>query len=121
MRLGETLEEALLSMGRRISSRAFDTALTSIILGQRLGGNLPTTLASVGGAIRELHRLDRLSKAKLTSTRTQMWIIAAAPIVLSIIMESIQPGYFEPLTTSRWGLIAVIVAWILTSWALTKW
>jgi tight adherence protein B len=118
MRLGATLEEALLSMGRRINSRAFDTALTSIVIGQRLGGNLPTTLASVGGAIRELHRLDRMSKAKMTSTRTQMWIIAAAPIVLSIVMEQIQPGYFEPLMTNRYGVIAVIIAIALWGIAL---
>ena len=118
MHLGCTFEDAVLGMGRRINSRAFDTALTVMLIGQRLGGNLPTTLTSVGGAIRELTRLDQMSRAKTSSARMQMWIIAAAPIGLSYGMEHLIPGYFRPLTTSHWGYVAVVIAVALWGVAL---
>jgi tight adherence protein B len=116
MHLGCTFEDALLLMGRRINSRAFDTALTTMLIGQRLGGNLPTTLTAVGGAIRELTRLDQMSRTKTASARMQLWIIAAAPIALSFGMEQLIPGYFRPLTASYWGYVAVVVA--VVCWAV---
>ena len=89
---------------------AFDTALAAVLIGQRLGGNVPATLQSVGAAIRELHRLDRASKSRLSSMRSQLWIIAAAPFVFSYLMEEIMPGFFQPLATNQWGMIAVAAA-----------
>jgi tight adherence protein B len=115
MQLGSTFEDALLLMGRRINSRAFDTALTTMLIGQRLGGNLPTTLAAVGTAIRELNRLDMMSKAKNSSMRMQMWTIAVAPIVISLAMEQLMPGYFRPLMASPYGVAVVAIA--LSMWA----
>ncbi len=116
MQLGCTFEDALLLMGRRINSRAFDTALATMLIGQRLGGNLPTTLASVGSAIRELNRLDLMSRAKTSAMRMQMWVIAAAPVAFTVGMEQLLPGYFKPLMQSHYGAPVVglaIVLWVV--------
>lgn len=118
MQLGCTFEEALLLMGRRINSRAFDTAVTTMLIGQRLGGNLPTTLGSVGSAIRELNRLDLMSRTKTSAMRMQMWVIAVAPIIVSVGMEQLLPGYFKPLMQSHAGVIVVVIAAVLWAAAL---
>jgi tight adherence protein B len=118
MQLGCTFEEALVLMGQRINSRAFDTAVTTMLIGQRLGGNLPTTLGTVGAAIRELNRLDLMSKTKTSSMRMQMWVIAVAPVVLSVVMEQIMPGYFKPLMQSHAGMAVVVLAGTLWAAAL---
>jgi len=110
IRLGATFEQSLLHMGRRIGSRAFDTALSSILIGQRLGGNVPTTLTVTGEALRELSRLHRASRARLASSRFQLRIIACAPFVISVAAEQVQPGYFAPFRSHAWGPIAIAVA-----------
>lgn len=109
-RLGATFEEALLLMGRRINSRAFDTALTTVLIGQRLGGDVPSTLAKTGAAIREIHRLDRSARSRLSSAKTQLRIIGVVPILLPIVVERCFPGYFDALRTHPGGWIAVVVA-----------
>jgi tight adherence protein B len=118
MRVGATLEEALLLMGKRVESRAFDTALASVLIGQRVGGNLPTILASTGAAIRELHRLDRAAKSKTSTVRIQMWAIAFAPLVVTFAMERFAPNYFGPIMESRWGIATLGVSAMLWMLAL---
>lgn len=110
VRVGSTLEEALLMMGQRIESRAFDTALSAVLLGQRVGGHLPTVLAQTGTAIRELQKLDRSTKAKIAGARIQLWGIAIAPFVIVFVLDKLQPTYFEPLLVTTPGRIAIAVA-----------
>ena len=107
MRLGATLEEALLLLGTRINSRAFDTALTTVLIGQRLGGDVPATLAKTGTAIRELNRLDRSARSTLASAKAQMKLIAAVPVFIPFVVVRLSPGYFDPLRTHPFGWLVV--------------
>ena len=116
MRLGVVLEQSLLEMASRIGSRLFDTALASVLIGQRLGGNLPKILESSAGALRELFRLEGMMRAKTASGRIQMWVIGVAPIVFVTYFDQTDPTYFDPLMTTTPGMIilgAAIVAWVL--------
>jgi tight adherence protein B len=121
--LGATLEDALLALGKRVNSRAFDAALVVVIVAQRVGGDLPAILQRTGAAIRELARLDRAAKSKLQSLRDQLWAIAGAPFLFFWLVNKIQPGYFAPLTTTTIGWITLVVAlglW-LSALALGRW
>jgi tight adherence protein B len=116
MRLGVVLEDALLQMATRIGSRTFDTALASVLIGQRVGGNLPKILETSAQALRELFRLEGMMRAKTASGRIQMWVIVLAPILFVVYFDQTQPGYFDPMMESSMGklmLAAAIVMWIL--------
>ena len=116
MRLGCTLEDALLLMAQRISSRIFDTALASVLIGQRVGGNLPKILETSANALRELMRLERMVRARTASGRIQMWVISLAPIAFVIMFDRTQPHYFDPMTQTQvgmWILAAAILLWII--------
>jgi tight adherence protein B len=116
MRLGCTLEDALLLMANRIGSRVFDTALASVLIGQRVGGNLPKILETSAGALRELNRLESMVRSKTASGRIQMWVISLAPAAFVIFFDRTQPHYFDPLTESRTGIImlsAAIALWVI--------
>jgi tight adherence protein B len=118
MRLGATLEEALEAMARRIESRAFDTALAAVLVGQRVGGNLPEVLSTTGAAIRELHRLDRMSRAKTASARTQARAVAAAPVLFAYGADYLMPGYFSPLLESTSGKLVIVGVGVLWLFAI---
>jgi len=116
MRLGCTLEDALQNMAERIGSRVFDTALASVLIGQRVGGNLPKILETSAGALRELNRLESMVRSRTASGRIQMWVISLAPAAFVIFFDRTQPKYFEPLTTSNVGLAilaAAIILWVV--------
>ena len=116
MRLGCTLEDALLLMAQRVGSRIFDTALASVLIGQRVGGNLPKILETSATALRELNRLEGMVKSRTAAGRIQMWVISLAPAAFVIFFDRTQPKYFEPLMTSNTGLIvlaAAIILWIV--------
>lgn len=116
MRLGCTLEDALLLMAQRIGSRIFDTALASVLIGQRVGGNLPKILETSATALRELNRLEGLVRSRTASGRIQMWVISLAPAAFIIFFDRTQPKYFEPLTTTHVGmaiLATAIILWIV--------
>lgn len=116
MRLGCTLEEALELMGQRVGSRMLDTALASVLIGQRVGGNLPRILETSGAALRELQRLESFVRAKTASGRIQMIVVSLAPLAFLIFFDRTQPHYFDPLTSTRTGMIMLGVA--LVSWVV---
>lgn len=58
MRVGSTLDHALLLMANRVGSRVLDTALSSVLVGQKVGGNLPKILETMANSLREMKRLD---------------------------------------------------------------
>ncbi|HSO33373.1 MAG TPA: type II secretion system F family protein [Labilithrix sp.] len=113
MRLGCTLEDALLLMAQRIHSRIFDTALASVLIGQRVGGNLPKILETSATALRELSRLEGMVRSRTASGRIQMWVISLAPAAFVVFFDRTQPKYFEPLTTTNVGMAILAIAIVL--------
>lgn len=115
MHLGCTFEEALLMLGARVGSRTFDSALSTILIGQRIGGNVPATLESAGAALRELSRLDAMVRARTANGRIQMTVIAFAPIVFVVGFGTTDPHFFDPLAQSLVGKVMLVVA--VVCWA----
>ena len=64
MRVGNTLEQALVNMSARIGSRTIDSALSSVLIGLQVGGNLPVVLETTAATIREMNRLEGVVRTK---------------------------------------------------------
>lgn len=115
MKVGSSLDQALLHMAARVGSRQLDSALSAILIGRQVGGNLPKILESTSSTLREMKRLEGVVKTKTADGRMQMWVIAAMPLVFIVALNSIWPGYFTPLTTTMTGyaIIAIVcVCWV---------
>jgi tight adherence protein B len=115
MKIGSTLDQALLHMASRVGSRQLDSALSSILIGRQVGGNLPKVLETTATTLREMKRLEGVIRTKTADGRMQMWVIGAFPGVVLIGFGAFWPGYFTPLTASftGYGIIAfVCVSWV---------
>jgi tight adherence protein B len=110
MRLGSTVEQALVHMSGRVGSKQLDTALSAVLIGRQVGGNLPTILETTAEAMREMARLEGVVRTKTAEGKAQIWVLAFFPIVLMLGFNLVSPGYFEPLTTSATGYLVTIVA-----------
>jgi tight adherence protein B len=113
IKLGATFEQAIAFMGRRIGSHAFDVALTSILIGQRLGGDMPSTLAATGEALRDLRRLERASRARLSANRNQVRTMALLPPMSLALMHAMMPEQLGVLRSHPLGPISMGIGALL--------
>ena len=114
MRIGTTLEQAIINMTGRLKSPEIDAALSSMLIGLQVGGNLPQVLESTAATIREMNRLQGVVRTKTADSKAQLWVLAAFPFVIAYMFSAIDPEYFVPLQTT-------IVGNIITGIALIFW
>ncbi len=110
MRVGNTLEQALVNMSARIGSRTIDSALSAVLIGLQVGGNLPAVLESTAATIREMNRLEGVVRTKTGEGKAQLWVLALFPFFICWGFNSVQPGYFDPLQKTFVGYIILTIA-----------
>jgi tight adherence protein B len=115
LRLGAGLDDALLAMAARVGSRQFDSVLRALVIGRRVGGDLPRILESTASALRELARLEGVVQARTSEARAQLAVLALCPFAIVVLLAAISPGYFAPLQSSLlgWGIaLAAGLLWL---------
>lgn len=111
IRVGSTLEQALVNMSSRLKSTEIDAALSSLLIGLQVGGNLPQVLEGTASTIREMARLRGVVRTKTADSRIQLWVLAFFPFAICYGFVWLDPEYFKPLETTFIGnLIAAITA-----------
>lgn len=108
MKVGSTLDQALLHMAARVGSRQLDSALSSILIGRQVGGNLPKVLEQTSATLREMARLEGVIRTKTAEGKMQLWVIGFMPLALAFALNSAFPGYLNLLTGSVTGYIILI-------------
>jgi tight adherence protein B len=114
MKVGSTLDQALLHMASRVGSRQFDSALSAVLIGRQVGGNLPKVLETTASTLREMRRLEGVVRTKTAEGKMQLWVIALMPFAMLVGLNAVWPGYFIPLTTHIIGY--VIICGSMTAW-----
>jgi tight adherence protein B len=110
MRVGSSLDQALLMMASRVGSRQLDAALSAILVGRQVGGNLPKILETTAGSLREMRRLEGVVRTRTAEGKMQLWVLGVFPFVLMFGLDAVSPGYFEPLKESMGGYAVVLLA-----------
>jgi tight adherence protein B len=113
MRLGSSVEQALLHMSGRVGSKQLDTALSAILIGRQVGGNLPAILETTAEAMREMARLEGVVRTKTAEGKAQIWVLALFPFGLMLGLNAVSRGYFDPLTESAVGVLITLVVFAL--------
>lgn len=104
LRIGTGVEQALYNMAARMKSVYADSAFTGVLIGRQVGGNIPEILESTAHTIRELERLHGVLRTKTAEAKGQIYVMAAAPPVVGVLYEFLNPGHFEPFFASRFGI-----------------
>jgi tight adherence protein B len=110
LRVGSTLEQALNDLGLRIGSSQFDATMSALLIGRRVGGNVPEILGDTAVSLREIVRLQATLRAKTADGRVQALVLAAFPVVIALTFDLLMPGYFSPLTQSAGGTMVLAIA-----------
>ena len=110
LRVGSTIDQALLAMAARTHLSDLDAALSSMLIGRQVGGNLTEILETTAKTLREMSRLIAVLKSKTNSGRVQFLALAFAPVVIVFAFQTANPGYFNPLLKSVTGSILLVSA-----------
>jgi tight adherence protein B len=110
MRVGSTLEQGILNMASRLKSPAMDTALSALLIGLQVGGNLSAVLENTAATIREMNRLEGVVRTKTSEGKAQLWVLALFPFVICMLFNWVDTGYFDPLQKTAIGYVITTIA-----------
>ena len=113
MRLGNTVDQALLSMAGRVRSTQLDAALSGLLIGRQVGGDLPKILDRTASTLREMARLQGVVRSKTAEGKAQVTVLAIFPAVILFMFDTVSRGYFDPLTKSVVGWAVIVISLLL--------
>ncbi len=110
VRLGSSLEDALVAMGNRIGSYDLDLVVTAVLIQRSTGGNLSEILDNVAQTIRERDRIRGEIRTLTAQQRFASWVLSLWPVVLAFIFFLLNPDLMSNLWTEPAGIVLLIVA-----------
>lgn len=119
LRVGSSVDQAILNAAARAESPSFDAAVSALLVGRQVGGNLPKILETTAASVREMNRLAGVVRSKTSESRAQLWVLALFPVGIVIAFRWIKPDYFDPLQHTDVGRLITGVAVLLWLGALT--
>lgn len=82
MALGLPLEDGLRWLATRTALPSVEVVVSALLVGRRIGGNLPDTLEKVAGSLREHRRLENRISASVKSAHLQVAIMMATMLAI---------------------------------------
>ena len=107
VKLGVPLEEGLVNMGRRVGSDDLELVVTSTNIARQLGGNMAEMFETISAVIRDRFRIEGKIDALTGQGKLQGWIVAAMPLVLGLVLNSMRPDLMQPMLDHMFGYILV--------------
>ncbi len=110
-KLGLTIDEALGKMAERLPSQDLRIAIHSILILRETGGDLSETFDVIASTIRERRKVDGKINAMTQQGKMQGLLLILMPFVLGLLLYVFNPGFLEPLFSSKpgWILIGVML------------
>ncbi len=100
VRLGISMEDALLNLSERMESDDLQIVITAVIINTQVGGNLSTVLESTIDTIRDRLQLFAEIRSLTSYSRYVGNFLSLLPFIAGLIIFVISPSYFDNLGTS---------------------
>lgn len=109
IRIGRSVEEALVDLGERIPKPDVQMFVTAINILKETGGNLAETFSTIVVTIRERQKVEKKIEAMTAQGIMQGFIVSMVPIGLIGLFYFIDPNYINPMFTSTLGIILLMI------------
>ena len=103
--LGNTTEQALQNLIRRVESDDLDLMVTAVLIQRQIGGNLAEIFENISNTIRERIRIKGEIKTLTAQGRISGMVIGLLPVGIFAILMLISPDYISVLLERRAGLM----------------
>ena len=108
-RLGASLEDALSHLADRMPSTDTRIMVNASLLLIESGGNLPERFDTLAKTMQDRKRLQLKIKTMTAEGETQAWILAALPLVIGVILNTINKEVFSLLYTTTLGWMILVL------------
>lgn len=113
MKLGVSLEEALVVSEKKIKSSDFSLMVHSILILRQIGGNFVVHFEKLTKILRERERVSQKIRVLTAQGLSQGVILGMLPIVLGLGLWFLSPEYIAPLWESPLGWFIIILIFSL--------
>ncbi|WP_326699552.1 type II secretion system F family protein [Streptomyces sp. NBC_01754] len=108
--VGRTLDDALDELAARLPSRELVVLVSTLILSNRAGGQVVSSLRNLTITLEERKETRREVRTQLSQITTTAYAVPAIGIGAMLLVNSILPGALDRMTGSLVGQIAVVVS-----------
>lgn len=110
MRLGVSMEAALLDMEARLPGRELSVLVSTLVISHRSGGSLITALRQISTTLEDRQELGREVRTVLAQATCTGWLVVAMGVGLLFLLDSVSPGLLRTMTEVPLGQVALGVA-----------
>ena len=101
IKIGQTMDKALIAAGERIGLPEFQFFCISIAIQRETGGNLSETLANLADVLRKRAQMKLKIKAMSSEAKASATIIGALPFLVFGLILMISPNYMNRFFTDE--------------------
>jgi tight adherence protein B len=114
IRMGQSIEESLWSVARRINLSEFNFLAITIAIQRETGGNLAETLENLDDMLRKRHQMRLKVKAMSSEATATAMIIGSLPFAMGGLLFFVSRGYIMTLFNNFIGnlMVAGGVIWM---------
>ncbi len=113
IKVGVTLEEALLRLEKRMPSEEMTLITSAILVARETGGDLTKVFSRLVETIRDRIKLREMVTTLTLQARLQSIIISLLGPVFFVVVRKIKPDHFDIMWQDELGRIFLIVAIVL--------
>ncbi|MDT3397021.1 type II secretion system F family protein [Streptomyces sp. B1866] len=111
--VGHSIDEALGELARRLPSRELVVLVTTLILANRAGGTVVSSLRNLTQTLEERKETRREVRTQLSQVTVTAYVVPLMGVGTLLLMDRIASGSLDRMTSSFWGQTAVVVAFAL--------
>ncbi|MEV4439246.1 type II secretion system F family protein [Streptomyces sp. NPDC049577] len=111
--VGHSVEEALGELAERLPSRELVVLVTTLVLANRAGGTVVTSLRNLTTTLEERKETRREVRTQLSQVTVTAYVVPLMGIGTLLLMDRIVPGSIDRMTGEWLGRLAVIAAFAL--------
>lgn len=122
VRSGQSIDAALTATDERINLPGYSLLVKALIVNRERGGRLSSLLETMAETLRELYKLEEKVRSQTSGIRLAARVMVLMPLILGLILYSMDPGMVSLLWTSLWGqlILAVIIILDLVGFLMLK-
>jgi tight adherence protein B len=111
--VGESLDDALSELTDRLPSRELVVLVTTLVLSNRAGGTVVSSLRNLTETLEERKETRREVKTQLSQVTVTAYAVPGFGFGAMLLMNGVMPGALDRMTAAFIGQVAVIVSLIL--------
>ncbi|PHQ49546.1 hypothetical protein BLA24_26320 [Streptomyces cinnamoneus] len=111
--VGHSVDDALAELARRLPSRELVVLVTTLVLSNRAGGTVVSSLRNLTTTLEERKETRREVRTQLSQVTVTAYVVPLMGVGTLLLMDRVAPGSIDRMTDGWLGQAAVVAAFCL--------